>query len=337
MLQRLTMTIATTIIATIAGAIPKTPSKRRTRITAGALVLGLAMLANLASAEVQRFESVGAVPIDLDARETIAPRDAAIDRAILGAVERVANELLEAEKERQRILASTLPPQPETTDSPLDPNAGEKPVAVDAPDIEALLGKKMALYASRYRVLEDRGEGPAIFTSDPDATTEYVVVVEVFVDAARVRRQLIKDGLLPVGGPGVAAGRIRIEVEGLAAYPGYVALRELLQEEYGAITVVPVEMEKGRTVFEVESPDEPQALLEKLLGHDRPGIEIVPLVPEDSDLRLAVHWTPLLPEIDDESSPAASGEGSNHDGERHPDSRDSDNPDARRSQNAPGN
>ncbi len=279
---------------------------RGCRGQASALCLALLVAAAPgAGAEVQRFESVGAVAIDLDAPEAIAPRDAAIDRAILEAVERVARGLLEAEAERQRVIASTLPADPEAGTGDPGDTPDDPPDESLEPDFESLLGKKMELYASRYRVLEDRGEGPAIFSSEPDATTEYVVIVEVFVDSDRVRRRLVGAQLIPAGAGGALAERIRIEVVGLDAYPGYLALRDLLQTKLGALSVIPVEIERGRSLLEVETSDDALVLLDKLLEQASPEIEIAPLVPDGSDIRLAVHWTPLLPESEDDVSPVA--------------------------------
>lgn len=264
-------------------------------------------LGAVANAEERRIESPGAVAILVGVPDAIAPRDAAIDEAIVAAVNQVAAALIEEEAERQRLLASTMPPDANTdatTDANTvrDPDAskpgsenepGEEP---EEPNFRVILGKKMEIYTSRYRMLEDRGEGPAIFTADPEATTEYVVVLEVFIDVGPVRRKLVRAGLLPAGGESVMAGRVRIEVEGLVSYPGYLALRTLLQDDFGAISVVPVEMERGRALLEVETADDPQGLLDKITRFQQADLEIVPLVPDGADLRLAVNWTPLLPD-----------------------------------------
>ena len=42
----------------------------------------------------------------------------------------------------------------------------------------AALGKNPLDYANRFRILEDRGERPALFTEIPGVSTEYVVLVE---------------------------------------------------------------------------------------------------------------------------------------------------------------
>ena len=79
----------------------------------------------------------------------------------------------------------------------------------------------------RYR----RGVRPALFVEDPDAATEYVVIVEVHVDADRVEKRLVDAGMLASGEPLAAAGRVRLEVLGLRRYQAY----QELEAQGGAI------------------------------------------------------------------------------------------------------
>ena len=69
---------------------------------------------------------------------------------------------------------------------------------------------------------------------------------------------------LPAGIEAETLDRIRLEVEGLSQYPAYLALRDLLLGAVGVSSVSPVEMERGRTLLEVESTADSIELLQSI-------------------------------------------------------------------------
>lgn len=204
-----------------------------------AAVLGMA---GTASAEVRRIEEVGAVPVRTRAGGIGAARDAAVQAALHAAVGRVARGLLmEAE-----------------------PASGEEP---DADELEKVLGKRMVPYTTRFRVLEDRGERPAMSPAR-GVRKEYVVVVEVYVDADRVEQRLVDAGLLARGPLAGELARVQLELRGVEAYDALAALRSLLTDEIGATSVVPVRFERGVAVLDVALADrdaDPGELADRLV------------------------------------------------------------------------
>jgi hypothetical protein len=232
---------------------------RRRRAFAFALLLALA--AAPAGAEVRRLEAVGSVPVVPGAPG--APRDAAIDEALREAVSRVAQDLL------------------------VDSETGE-----EMPSLEQVLGHNLVQYTRQFRILEDRGERPALFAENPAVSKEYVVVVSVEVDVERVQSRLVEAGLLRPGGPSAPGHRVRVEVEGLRDYAAYEALRKALVERAGARAAEPREFEPGRAVLEVESEDGGLDLLDRLEAHLPPGLAVRSLGASSDELRLAVEWTP---------------------------------------------
>ncbi|HEY8156866.1 MAG TPA: hypothetical protein VII72_22265 [Myxococcota bacterium] len=229
--------------------------------------LALALLTLLAAparaADLRVSEAVGAVPLHADARPTSPPRDAAERKAMAEAVRRVALQML--------------------TD--------QDPAEVE-PRLDAALGPDPMVYISRFRTLEDRGERPALFSDDPEARTEYVVVVEVQVDAGRVREALARSGLLVTPAGEERRFRVRLEAEGLTDYASYRALRETLIEGVGVRSALPVEMERGRAAFDVESELAGDALVAALVQSAPPGLTLTPLETSPERVLLRVQLTP---------------------------------------------
>jgi hypothetical protein len=233
-----------------------------------------------AGAEVRNLEVVGAVPLDDDTRRSGIPKDKAIDAALWEGVSRVAADLL---------VDSALPAEAES--------GGNR--------IESALGRDMVSYTKSFRIVEDQGERPALFTEHPEAATEYVVVVEVEVEVDRVRDALVRAGLLEDAGAGVLTG-IELEVRGLTRYAGYQELMALLQSErVGAAAVHPREYEHGRAQMRVQAEWGASELLERLLAAAPPHLRITPLEVEEeqagddawasargrSSLVVGVDWT----------------------------------------------
>jgi hypothetical protein len=244
------------------------------------LVALLAFAAPPAGAELRQLEVVGAVPLDEESRKRGIPKDRAIEAALWEGVSRVAAELL--------------------VDSDAIASEGS------AKSIEKALGRDVVSYTKSFRIVEDQGERPALFTEHPDAATEYVVVVELEVDTDRVREALVAAGLLAEAGAAALKG-IELDVRGLTDYAGYLALVALVQSDrVGAAAVDPREYERGRALLRVEAEWGASELLERLLAAAPPQLRITPVeVDEDrgtddvwaqapgrSTLVVEVEWTP---------------------------------------------
>jgi hypothetical protein len=239
-------------------------------------------LAGAVGAEVRRMEVVGAVPLDAKTRRSGIPKDRAIQEALWEGVSRVAADLL--------------------ADSAIELEDGDDP-------LRAALGSDMVPYASSFRILDDQGERPTLFTDHPDAATEYVVVVEVQVDVDRVRDRLRSAGLLEIQGGLTALSGIELEARGLTDYRGYQALQALVQSErVGAASAEPREFERGRALLRVQAEWGARELLERLLAAAPPEMRITPIdveepspdeldgwdrnAPAVGSLVIEVSWTP---------------------------------------------
>ncbi len=268
-----------------------------------ALVCVLSLFAMTAHAEVRSLETVGTLPLSSRGTGGVIPRDAAIEQALREAVIRIAHEFL-----------ADRPLHDSTTGDPSDPDevplltlpgdtpdeGGEQAAAMAERDalleqLDRVLGKKMVPYTTRFRVIEDRGRRPALFSDDPEVTEEYVVIVEVQVDVDRVRGRLVEAGLLRAGDPSVLVHAVLLEVEGLRQYAAYLDFHSLLVEQLGAHEVVPVEMSQGRTVFDIATEVTAVEFLEALLTATPPHIEIDPRHASGGRLHVKVRWQPASP------------------------------------------
>jgi hypothetical protein len=236
-------------------------------------------------AEVERVESIGFVSLREGAGGAgqVAPRDSAIRSAMSEAVHQVA----------RRFLDQQQGPRPDTP-----------------PNLHAILGRKLVNYTARFRVIEDRGRQPAVFTTDAAILEEYVVVLEVDVDVDRVRDRLVQKGAIPAGLEVSHVNRIPLEVEGLTVYPAYMALRNVLLGEVGADSVIPLELESGRSLLQIESQSGPTEVLERLLRATPEELEILPLEAGEGGIHILVEWTPALEDESEENAPPARPSGS---------------------------
>ena len=228
-------------------------------------LLGLAGAAGAAPAEERVVEGVGAVAVKggpKPARGT--PREAALRAAIGEAVRQVAFELLPH----------------------LDPAAAE-------PAVDQALGPDPRTYANRFRIVEDRGEGPALLVQEPGVTTEYVMVVQAQVDVARVRQSLERSGLLAPSGEDSPRQRLRVVIEDVEGFASYMAVRTLL-DDLGVRDAVPVEMERGRAVLEVESRMPPEELLASLVRSAPPELRVEPISADAASITLRARFIPPL-------------------------------------------
>jgi hypothetical protein len=232
-------------------------------ILAGALLLSLP---GFAASDVRRMEAVGAVGIDPEAEVSGTPRDRARFAAVRDAVRRIALELVPEE------LRPKVDPKAEKR----DPNFW----------IEQALGSDPYDYAQSFRLLEDRGSRPALLT--PEVETEYVVVVEVFIDEARVRDRLAARGLLPEE---LAEDRTVVEIDlEVSSYRAYERLRQALLEARGVHAAFPLEMSRGNVRLAVEADIGAEPLLAGLIRRTPPELRIELLGVGDDHARLRVDW-----------------------------------------------
>lgn len=260
-----------------------------------AMVALAASLAASATAEVRKLETVGTLPLKASAEPGVIPRDAAIEHALREAVVRIAQEFLADRPLEEPGLAPdddsvpVLTLQGEVT-SEEELAALEAAREEELAELDRVLGKKMVPYTTRFRVIEDRGRRPALFSEDPEVTEEYVVIVEVQIDVERVRNRLVEAGMLDARAGASLANEVLLEVEGLSRYAAYRDFRRLLVEELEVQSVVPVEMEAGRTVFDVSTEVTAVEFLEALLTAAPPHMAIDPRHASGGRLRVAVEW-----------------------------------------------
>lgn len=219
-------------------------------------LLGLAWATSALAVDVQRVEALGVAPLDAADGSRRSPRDRALREALRSAVLQVAAE---------ELVGAATPPHEE--------------------ELRMALGADPFEYASRFRVLEDRGERPALDPSDPFVTREYVLLAEVHVDAVRVRRRLAEAGLLIVPSGEEDGVRVWIALVDLTSWSEVQAVRKLLRD-VGARNPVPVEVQRGRAVLEVATRRSPAQLLRELVRRAPETLEIQPLGAGQGGLRL---------------------------------------------------
>jgi len=225
------------------------------------LAIGVAW-PGLAAAELREIEAVGFVALDPAMASRRSPRDAAMRSGVAAAVRRVALQEL----------------------------PGFRPEDEAALD-EALGGDPMQ-FASRFRIVEDRGVQPALLGNDPSIETEYVVVVSVYVDVDRVKQRLTDEGLLSASPVGISTQpRVYLVLEGLRSHDEYQAVRSLLIDELRVRSASPVMMERGRAVLEVEADRTPRELLSALLGKAPDHLILTPLEIRGSRVSVRVRFT----------------------------------------------
>jgi hypothetical protein len=205
---------------------------------------------------VRRVEVVGVVPAGADAPPDIPVREAALQAALAQGVARVARELLSEE-------------------AAMDPDF----------DLGAVLGGHPRDFTVRYQVLEDRGERRALLVADPDVSTEYAVLVEVFVDVSRIASALDAAGLLATRLPEGASPVLHLVVD-LPSYRAYEALRQHLLEQAGVSSVIPERFEPGRVDFRLTTTRSPAELLDRLVGSPPAGLSVEPLAVDDGSMRI---------------------------------------------------
>jgi hypothetical protein len=223
-------------------------------------VLPILLAASPGLAEVRRLEVVGVVPAGADAQPGVPIRQAALGVALAQGVGRVAQELLSDE-------------------AAADPDL----------DLGKVLGGRPREFTVGYRVLEDRGERRALLLTDPEISTEYVLLVEVDVDVSRVRSALDAAGLLRPKPAGANSWELRVVVEDLPSYRAYQALRRHLIEVVGASSVTPVLFEgSARVDLLVVAKLAPPELLDRLLRPPPAGLRVEPVYADGESIRIRI-------------------------------------------------
>jgi hypothetical protein len=224
-----------------------------------AAVFGLAAPAALAR-DIEQIEAVGAAPISRDAASTASrgARDRAVRDGLQEAVQKSAASLVSTVNER------------------------------DLASLATALGKDPYVYISRFRVVEDRGVQPALFSANSDIDSEYRVIVEVHVDRDLVRARLSESGMLDVPTGTSPTQLTRIALEGLDDYRVYESIRNALVEGVGARSATPVEAMPGLIVIAVDSGRSGFELLDALERAVPSHLELVAVQVDPQLLRLRV-------------------------------------------------
>jgi hypothetical protein len=270
---------------------------RRTSVRVGLCALALAILtvgAGPAAAldeEVRRMEAVGAFPIHPNRAPTAPPRDAAVRAAVRDAVWRIARALLPPDfvvplgaDEGEGVEEGELEVAPEEV-----PDDEAEEAAREA-WLDEVLGDDPFEFATRFRILEDRGVRPALLSAAPGVENEYVVVVEVYVDAGRVLERLRSTGALLEPSGDESLFRIWLVAEGIDSFASYDALRRALAAAAGVRAVLPIELQRGRVEFKIDAERDVSAVLDELLTVAPPSLRIIPLESQDDRVTVLVDW-----------------------------------------------
>jgi len=221
-----------------------------------------------AARDVVRVESVGVAPVRSD---SVSSRDAAVRKGLLEAVRQTAEEL----------LATGM------GDEFGDPEDLEAAEAARA-ELHQILGNKPLDYATRFQVVEDRGEGPALFSSDPDAETEYVVIVSVFVDRDRIRERLTRAGVILAPAGQEPQIQSRLILEEIGQYWAYAEIRRVLLEELKMHSATPRAFSPGLAILELNAAQSPSEYLPSLQRSVSGQMDLVLLSVEADEMRLRV-------------------------------------------------
>ena len=234
--------------------------------------------------DVVRVESVGVAAVPSD---SASPRDVAVHKALLNAVRQTAEDLLvtgagdgfgEGPGDAQDLAAE----------------------AAESDELQRILGDDPLEYATRFQIVEDRGEGPALFGSGPDVETEYVVIVSVFVDRDRIRERLTRAGILLTPPGQEPQIRSRLILENLGEYWVYAEIRRVLLEELKMRSAIPREFAPGRAILELNATQLPSEFLGSLRRSVSDRMDLIPLRSEGDAMRLRVVLRDPQP-LDEES------------------------------------
>ncbi len=97
------------------------------------------------------------------------------------------------------------------------------------------------------------------------------------MDVDRVRARLSEAGLFLGSSADELPMRIRMVLEDHQSFGSYATLRRSLLNGVGVRSVVPIELERGRAVLEVDADQGPAELLDALLKAAPPTLQILPI------------------------------------------------------------
>jgi len=191
------------------------------------------LAAGTGHAELVRVEAVGSVPLAAGSTGGATARQAALEAGVREAVERAALDL-----------------------------ASQAGVGASTEAVRAALGNDPLIYASRFRILEDRGERAPLLEQSPGAEREYLVTVEAHVDRSRLRSRLQQAGLLGAEPQPGARRALRIAFEGVDSYRLWERIKRALGARGGAVR--PLEFGHRRVVAEFETQEAGGTLVGRL-------------------------------------------------------------------------
>lgn len=260
-----------------------------------AVVVGMLLAAGAAAAEPHRIEVVGIYRIRDAVRGKLNPRDEAIQQALWEGVSRVALELIGDEDASAGAFEEEQGPGAGANAA--DEGGSGAPEGDASARFREVLGREILPYTRSFRILEDRGERPVLFADEPGVRSEYLVVVEVLVDVARLRAELSRAGMLEPSGAELARQRITIELIGLEQHAGLRRVLETLRSEIGASRIETLEFSPARQLLSVETPLGPQEVVSRLAAVDAPDLILDPAPVEMGErrLRILAQWIPSLP------------------------------------------
>ncbi len=266
-----------------------------------AVFLGCGIGTDAAAGEPHRVEVVGIYPIRDAQRGQLNPREEAIQQALWEGVSRVALELIGEEGGEgpaedpgdagARLGGASTPDQtPDPTSAPAVP-------ADASSRFRKVLGREILPYTRSFRILEDRGERPVLFADEPGVRSEYLVVVEVLVDVARLKSELARAGLLAPSGTERTGERITIELIGLERHAGLQRVLETLRAELGATRIETLEFSPGRQLLSVVTTTGPDEVAARLGAVEASDLILDPVEIDGVARRLRVlaQWFAPLP------------------------------------------
>jgi len=268
----------------------------------GFWLLGGLAVAQLAWAEdLQEVEAVGVVAVRPDASSAASLRDAAVAMALREVVDQMAMDLLRDEGNVRPVgFEQGDPTEEEAEYGALEPESPELP-PVPTEFLRQALGRDPFEFATRFQVVEDRGERPALFSMSSEVESEYVVVVRVSIDRDRIRERLTAAGVVLDRAGDSRRDQIRLALIGLEDYSAYEAIRTALTEDLGMRDALPVEVEPGRLILEMEADRSPSEFLGALRRALPPHLDLIPIVVNDYAATLQV--VVLEPEASEPASP----------------------------------
>jgi hypothetical protein len=245
----------------------------RSRSAASVLaVAGLVFASAPLVAEESKTQAVGVAPVT---KEDPSPRDSALRAAVRTAV---------AEAAAAMLPANYAPPERRPGDTDREPNAW----------LAEKLGGDPFAYVTRFRIVEDRGKRPAMFSADRSVEYEYVVLAEVNLDLDAIRAKMEKLGLAERGARGPAR-EVTLVVEGLTSYAPLAAVRKTLARERGVRSVQPVEFTAGRAVLAVDADTDAAGLVDGLTRRAPEGLRVNVVEQGPTRATVRVDWQPPAP------------------------------------------